>query len=475
VPYSLSGNAWPNPQLITLSFVPDGTNLGGVTSNLFATFNAKWSTSTWENQIIKAAQVWAQQTNINFTVISDSGVDEGSGNYLQGDPTIGDIRISGFNFGSSALGMAYLPPPVNNYSIAGDISFNTGQTFNVGSAYDLFTVAVHEMGHALGLLHSSSKYAVMCPTYWTTFTALGSDDIAGIRAVYSGGSPRSYDAFSDTNTSFSTAANLTSLISSDLTALETGLSISFTSQKEYFSITAPAGTTGALTVTAESCGLSLLAPSLTVYNSSQAQIATTSGSGELGSTISLHITGVSAGQQYYVAVGGANTTSFGTGNYALSFQFGSITPPAVPLPNKQVVDGNPIQGGGGQNFSTGEGFQHGAGCNCAACQAARAALVQRLGQQQILMAESQQEQQRALASAVRSRAAQDRAQPNSLAGMQAFVFQHSKNDSTASANLSTAPMVIGLNGSAANTDVNTAASWVQACEAFFSAGNSNAV
>src|SRR5260370_33034839 len=62
VPYSVSGNAWPNAQLITLSFVPDGTNLGGATSNLFATFNAKWATSTWQNQILKAAQVWAQQT-----------------------------------------------------------------------------------------------------------------------------------------------------------------------------------------------------------------------------------------------------------------------------------------------------------------------------------------------------------------------------------------------------------------------------
>src|ERR1700730_18352454 len=114
VPYSVSGNAWANPQMITLSFVPDGTNLGGVTSNLFATFNAKWATSTWQNQILKAAQVWAQQTNINFSVIADSGADIGSGNYQQGDPTMGDIRIGGFNFGSSALGVAYMPPPANN-------------------------------------------------------------------------------------------------------------------------------------------------------------------------------------------------------------------------------------------------------------------------------------------------------------------------------------------------------------------------
>src|SRR5438128_2216639 len=37
VPYTLSGNAWPHANLVTISFVPDGTNLGGVTSNLFAT------------------------------------------------------------------------------------------------------------------------------------------------------------------------------------------------------------------------------------------------------------------------------------------------------------------------------------------------------------------------------------------------------------------------------------------------------
>jgi hypothetical protein len=42
--YSASGNLWPNPQLITISFMPDGTNLGGgVTSNLISSFNSKAS------------------------------------------------------------------------------------------------------------------------------------------------------------------------------------------------------------------------------------------------------------------------------------------------------------------------------------------------------------------------------------------------------------------------------------------------
>ena len=36
-PYALSGNAWPNPQLITISFEPDGTLLPGIA-------RACWST-----------------------------------------------------------------------------------------------------------------------------------------------------------------------------------------------------------------------------------------------------------------------------------------------------------------------------------------------------------------------------------------------------------------------------------------------
>src|SRR5436309_5674076 len=144
VPYTTSGNAWPTPQLITLSFVPDGTLIstsGGstVASNLQATFNAKFgSAAAWQNIILKAAQAWAQQTNINFDVVADDGSSLGSGAYQQGDSAKGDIRIGGYRFGNTNLATAFMPPPVNNYSIAGDIEFNTGQTFNSnGSNYDL--------------------------------------------------------------------------------------------------------------------------------------------------------------------------------------------------------------------------------------------------------------------------------------------------------------------------------------------------
>jgi len=101
--YSATGNAWLNPALITISFMPDGTNLGGATSNLVSSFDSKPAlVGRWQDEILRAAQVWAQQTNINFVVVPDDGVASGAGDYQQGSPTHGDIRIGGYNFGNSA-------------------------------------------------------------------------------------------------------------------------------------------------------------------------------------------------------------------------------------------------------------------------------------------------------------------------------------------------------------------------------------
>src|SRR5581483_10019321 len=123
--YSVTGNAWPHANLITISFMPDGTSLGGTaTNNLNASFNAnpylnQSGAANWKSQVLKAAQVWAQQANINFAVVNDNGAASGSGSYQQGDPGFGDIRIGGYNFGNSSLASAYQPPQQNNYSIAG--------------------------------------------------------------------------------------------------------------------------------------------------------------------------------------------------------------------------------------------------------------------------------------------------------------------------------------------------------------------
>jgi hypothetical protein len=354
VPYTISGNAWPNPQVITISFVPDGTNLGGVSSNLFASFNAKWATKTWENQILKAAQAWAQQANVNFVVVSDSGAPIGSSKYEQGDPCMGDIRIGGYNFGTNSLAAAYQPPPINNYSIAGDMQFNTAQPYNIGATYDLFTVASHEFGHALGMYHSTLSSAMMYSAYTGQKTALNSDDIAGIQAIYGARPIDVYDTGAGDH-SFQTAADITSRInSSSLTALVNNLDIVNTADIAYYKFTVPSGTNGSLTVQVQSAGLSLLAPTLTVYAANQSQLAFISGAGQFGTKLSTSLTGLTAGQTYYVKVAGADTSAFGTGAYSLSLNFGTCATPNAASPCTPIMSSATPTAGGGLPDKVGE-------------------------------------------------------------------------------------------------------------------------
>jgi hypothetical protein len=351
--YATSGNMWPHPQLITISFMPDGTNLGGVNSNLFSTFNNNPKLAgQWQNVILKAAQVWAQQTNINFAVVPDDGAAWGGGNYEQGDPGYGDIRIGGYNFGSSTLGWAYQPPLVNDFSIAGDIFLNTGQKFSIGSTYDLFTVACHEIGHALGMDHSTAtSAAIMYATYDGVKSGLTSDDIAGVQSIYGGPrTPDVYNSGSASDGTFATAANLNSQINTSTeTALVQNLDLNTVGQSEYFTFNAPSGTSSTLTLNVQSSGLSLLSPKVTVYASDkQTVLGSASGLCQYGTTLTVTIPKVTAGEQFYVKVQGADSTAFSTGDYALTLNFGTGVSPTVPLPNTTTHNGNPITGGGGE-------------------------------------------------------------------------------------------------------------------------------
>lgn len=349
--YAASGNAWPHPELVTISFQIDGTNLGGVYSDMNYAFDSNPNlTGVWQSEILRAAQVWAQQTNLNFVVVGDSGANIGSGAYQQGSNTIGDIRIGGYDFGNSTLAQAYSPPPGSNYSIGGDIQFNTATAFNVGSGIDLFTVAVHEFGHALGLNHSAVSTAQMFSTYNGVKSSLASDDIAGIRNIYSNNNARSVDSYDggSGNGTFANADNITGpLHRSTMDGIYSDLDITTTSDVDFYKLTIPNWSSSTMTVRVQSTGLSMLAPKLTIYAQDQTTVLGTV-TGESSSTISLAISGVSNNDVFYYKVEGANSTPFGTGAYGLTVDLGDATPPVLPLPNTVTYNGSPLTTSGAQ-------------------------------------------------------------------------------------------------------------------------------
>lgn len=352
--YATSGNAWPNKDLITISFMPDGTELGGnKTSDMFATLNAKFGTAaTWQNQILKAAQYWAQQTNINFALVTDNGAAAGSGSYQQGDPNFGDIRIGGYKFGNSTLAQAFLPPPVNNYSIAGDIQLNTGITFNVGSQYDLFTVALHEFGHALGVYHSTTTTATMYSAYNGVDSALNADDISGIKAIYSAGAVRTIDSYDKTKSNSSTsAASVLTLNATTKSAVVNGLDLTTSTDVDYFKIVVPAGSTTTLKATVVSTGLSLLSPKVEIVVGSTTKATGAAGATEYGSSETAtytNTTDLAAGKTVYIKVSSANSlAAFKTGKYALVLNMGTGADPAITKPNTTLANGTTLSSGGG--------------------------------------------------------------------------------------------------------------------------------
>jgi hypothetical protein len=204
----------------------------------------------------------------------------------------------------------------------------------------------------------------MYGTYNGTKSALTSDDITGIQSIYGGSrSPDAYNSGGASDGTFATAANLNSQVNTSTeTALVQNLDLNTVGQSEYFTVNAPSGAASTLTLNVQSSGLSLLSPKVTVYASDeQTVLGSASCLGQYGTKLTVTVSNVTAGEQFYVKVQGADSTAFSTGNYAMTLNFGTGASPTVPLPHTTTANGNPISGGGGAaELSPGDKHHHGA-------------------------------------------------------------------------------------------------------------------
>lgn len=105
-----------------------------------------------------------------------------------------DFEFNSIDGSGGTLAQAYYPDDVNSEPIAGDVEFDTSEGWEIGnsqggSAFDLVFVAVHEIGHSLGLEHSEAIGSVMRPTISAsqTFDGFAQSDIDAIQALYAPG------------------------------------------------------------------------------------------------------------------------------------------------------------------------------------------------------------------------------------------------------------------------------------------------
>ncbi len=303
------------PNRITVSFVPDGTSALGQVSNLFTAYAGLLSPAAIESAFLTSLQAWAIHGNLDVGLVPDSGDPLGIPGQVVGDSRFGDIRIAAVPLAGDVYAVAMGQAEAVSGTWAGDILFNSNAQFD--SPEHFFAVALHEVGHALGLKHTRALDSVM--HRFSRLTALSAGDIAALQELYGFRRLDGNDLDSNQNNDSRERATLIKL---DSHGVEPGTwpSVLFgdlhaASDLDFFRFDTPSGYLGPLRFELDTRRLSFAAPTLTLLNEAGEVLQTVAADDSWGDVIALEATPTEERQRFFVRVESPNESKLG--RYAL--------------------------------------------------------------------------------------------------------------------------------------------------------------
>ena len=325
-----TGFPWGNAGHLTLSFAPDGTAVGGETSALTSTFA---NAPNYKADILRAFQTWAVQANVSIAVTEDDGTPFGATGPTQHDRRFGDIRIAATKMTSETLAISAPHEVFLSGTWAGDVVFNASKAFGPG-ANDVFAVALHEAGHVLGLEHNGNPRSVMFSHLGNGQTTLSAADIINLRSLYGARGIDPYEKGPSGNNLVRTATRMDLLPQADFDGdvpLAVYGDLRTTADVDHFALVIPEDYRGPVTFRLQTAGVSLLNPSMTVFNgrgqpiTGSPLISTKLG----GDVLEFTVPNAREGEKYTVRVDGATSDVFGVGTYALAVSLDQELDPQV--------------------------------------------------------------------------------------------------------------------------------------------------
>jgi hypothetical protein len=134
----------------------------------------------------EAFAAWAAVSPLRFTEVSAGAPHDFPVSFERLNHGDGSPFDDGGSMASNTLAHAFFPPPCGG-PFAGALHFDEFERWTdqaAAGSIRLLNVAIHEIGHLLGLSHSNSRNAIMFAFYADDVDSLRQDDIDGIQAIY---------------------------------------------------------------------------------------------------------------------------------------------------------------------------------------------------------------------------------------------------------------------------------------------------